>query len=202
MVILALALSIDSLCVGLSYGMRRIAIPFVPLLAVSFISSISTYISMYIGNGLAVFLNPQYSKILGAFILIGVGIYVFISAIRERRVGQEDAELLTIRLNFIEITVKVIEQPLKADLDNSGSISTVEAVFLGIALAMDAFGASLGASMGGMPLIGLPVAVGIFNMLFIYLGVYIGKSVTAAKDERLKYLPGIILILLGFLTMF
>ncbi|WP_238988816.1 sporulation membrane protein YtaF [Calorimonas adulescens] len=202
MVILALALSIDSLCVGLSYGMRGIAIPFVPLLAVSLISSMATFISMYIGSGLAVFLNPQAAKMLGAIILIGVGIYVLTSAIKEGQAGQKEAELLTIRLNFIEITVKVIEQPLKADLDNSGTISTVEAAFLGIALAMDAFGASLGASMEGMPLVGLPVAVGIFNMFFLHLGVYIGKGVTAAKNERLKYLPGIILILLGFITMF
>lgn len=201
MVTLALALSVDSLCVGLSYGMRRIVIPIMPLLFVSLISGISAYISIHIGSGLAVFLSPQHAKILGAVILICVGIYIFVSAVRDRRAGTEDNEILSIRLNFIEITVKVIEQPLKADLDNSGTINNTEAVFLGVALALDTFGAGLGAAMSHMSISGLPIAICVFNMLFLYLGEYIGKEINITKNDRLEYLPGIVLILLGFMTM-
>ena len=201
MLILALALSIDSLCVGLSYGMRRIEIPFMPLTFISLISGVSAYISIHIGNGLAVFLSPHYAKIIGAVILIGVGLYIFISTIRDKNAGTEDKEILSIRLNFIKITIQVIQQPLKADLDNSGTISNSEAIFLGIALALDTFGAGLGAAMSSMEITGLPVAIGVFNMFFLLLGEFVGRKIDMAEKDRLEYLPGIVLIILGFITM-
>ncbi len=201
MVILAMALSIDSLCVGLSYGMRRIEIPFIPLLFVSLISGISAYISIHIGNGLAVFLSPQHAKILGAVILICVGIYIFISTLRDKSAGTEDKEILSIRLDFVKITIQVIQQPLKADLDNSGTISNTEAIFLGIALALDTFGAGLGAAMSRMDITYLPIAICIFNMVFLLLGEYVGRDMDIAQNERLEYLPGIVLIILGLIAM-
>lgn len=75
-VLLALALNLDALAIGISYGMRSITIPIRSLIFISTLSVAYTSLTSVLGDVLAEFL-PSY---LGGLFLLGIGIYTLISA--------------------------------------------------------------------------------------------------------------------------
>ena len=69
--------------------------------------------------------------------------------------GSLERMVFTLELRKLGVVIQILRSPSKADMDNSGSISTQEAMWLGIALSLDAFGAGLGAALLGFPHCGL-----------------------------------------------
>lgn len=59
-------------------------------------------------------------------------------------------------------------------MDNSGSISAQEAMWLGIALSLDAFGAGLGAALLGFPTLWTALIIALFSGAFLSLGMKVG----------------------------
>lgn len=69
----------------------------------------------------------------------------------------------------------VLTRPKEADLDKSGIISINESILLGFALALDAFGAGIGAAMlGYSPLITALLTAGMSG-LFLFSGIMFGS---------------------------
>src|SRR5699024_7254079 len=93
---------------------------------------------------------------------------------------------------------KVITKPDKADMDQSGTISAREALLLGIALALDAFGAGLEASIIGYPSLLTSLLIACMSGLFVYSGIKTGFFLSKMKKlQQMTYLPPILLIMLG-----
>jgi putative sporulation protein YtaF len=81
-------------------------------------------------------------------------------------------------------------------------ISNQEAVILGTALALDAFGAGIGAAMTGYSILLTSIFVTSFKFVLLRLGVYLGANTTTDYcDSNLKLTPGLILIILGLLKL-
>lgn len=93
---------------------------------------------------------------------------------------------------------RVIDEPLAADRDRSGEIGPAEAMFLGIALAMDALAAGFGASAAGLPVALVPPMVGFFKLVMVSLGLILGNRYGRSRlGEGSSAVPGIVLIILG-----
>ncbi|WP_066639627.1 sporulation membrane protein YtaF [Desulfolucanica intricata] len=210
-ILFALALNMDALGTGIAYGMRKIILPFSSLLIISLTSVAAIVISMQAGNLLTQIFSPGLAHRLGGAILLCIGIWILVQAIREapnnkpkplERVGQITKKVMQIRIRSMGLVIQVLREPTKADFDSSGVITAQEALILGLALSMDAFGAGFAVSMLGFSLILTALVVGIGHIILTYVGLYLGKSVTNTRFGRhFSTLPGCILILLGLFKL-
>ena len=196
-VFFAIALSMDGFAMGLSYGLRRIKISRIPLLIICFSSAIAIEVSMAFGRGIASFLPAKAAIISGAIILIIVGLSIIL---QNFFLNLRSKENINCKITNLDCLISIIKEPLYADLNRSGEINIKEATFLGLALAMDALGAGLGAALSGYSLIWTPLMVAVAEGLMINLGVYIGIRIPFIKNSKLlvTFIPGVIIIILGF----
>lgn len=74
--LLAIAANLDNLGVGVAYGLRRRYIPAISNLAIAVISGGLTLLAMLLGKWLERILPVRVANDVGAFIIIGVGIWV------------------------------------------------------------------------------------------------------------------------------
>ncbi|MGI9863037.1 sporulation membrane protein YtaF [Moorella naiadis] len=199
-ILLALAASLDGLGVGLSYGLRRIRLPWLSLAVISLISVGASFLSMVAGHLLARIFNPVLAGRLGAGILLILGTVIIMEAYLKRKTnnGQEQT-LLRLRLPRLGLVIQILREPARADLDLSGSISSREALTLGIALALDSLGIGMGAAAAGFSISLAPLAIGLCQLLLVRLGLFLGGHWQLdSLGWRGAALPGLILIAIGF----
>lgn len=191
LMLLVIAVSLDGFGVGITYGMRKIRVPLSALAIIMLCSGVIVLASMTIGHLLSGFISSEVTKMLGSGILISLGLFSLYSLIRpEKAVSDDQHKLKT-----------VLASPDKADLDNSGQISPVEACLLGAALALDAFGAGIAASMLGYAPTLTAVLVALMSGLFVYSGIRTG--VFLSKNKKLKkmtFVPPVLLITIGVIN--
>lgn len=215
---LAIAISLDGFFVGVTYGIRRIKVSFLPLCIISLVSSTVIAVSLLLGGMLQTLISPWVSRVIGASILIAVGILVLKETYKSFMVQKDvysgysivyaehseitPKELLLWKIKPFGIVIQILKEPTRADFDFSGSISCFEAVFLGLALALDAFGAGFGAGMTGLSPLLIPVCVGVTKFIFVSSGNFLGGRFSDLLNSRTAYLPGVILIGLGLLKLF
>ncbi|MFF2158040.1 MntP/YtaF family protein [Paenibacillus chitinolyticus] len=92
LLILALAVSLDGFGVGMMYGLRKIRIPLPSLAIISLCSGIIIYISMSFGVWLSRYLSPHYAGMLGAVILMGIGIWALVQFLAQKQGNDGDGD--------------------------------------------------------------------------------------------------------------
>ena len=200
-VLFALAVSADGFMVGIAYGFRKIRIPFYSLLLICLASALSVTIAMLFGKGLTTFLSHDTAVRVGAITLMAVGVFFLLQVLRQKICTLEsngEHPVLSLQIKPLGIIIQILKEPSTADFDSSGEIGLKEAVFLGLALAMDAFGAGIGIAMAGYNILLTALSVGVLKFFLVSSGIAIGAYV---DDKRWQYLPtvltGLILIALG-----
>lgn len=202
LLLLIIAVSMDGFGVGMTYGMRQTKVPILAISIIMCCSGIIVFLSMFIGDFLKQIMSPVFADILGGMILIGLGFFSLVNTIQSKKKAvSEKTETVknSSQMNGKFVHVKtVFTTPEKADLDQSGVISSGEAFLLGIALALDAFGAGIGAAMIGYPPFLTAFSVAIMSGLFLQFGIHIGFFLTRNRYlKNLSFLPAIFLILIG-----
>ncbi len=204
-IIFALAVSSDGFFAGMAYGLKKIRIPLASLIVIALASTLAVSLSMLCGMGLAQIFPPQLSARLGAIMLILIGVYFLLSACRDRIKDadkMDDEPLFSLNIKPLGIIINILKEPARADFDRSGEISTREAFFLGLALAMDALGAGVGVAMAGFNILLTALAVGVLKFILVNCGLQLGIKVKVARLNLISSLiPGIILISLGILEI-
>lgn len=223
LLLLSFAVSVDGFGVGATYGLRRIRIPVLSALIIAACSGFVILISMRIGAWLSELFAPDTAKIFGACVLIAIGSW---GLLQLRRSGQQteasdeleqnvqagcsDREetldaafgpartVLNLEIKKLGLVVQILRTPQKADIDRSGIISPSEALLLGFALSLDAFGAGLGAAMVGLDPVVTACAITLSCGIFLLLGLRLGFRFSHwHRMQSLSALPGILLILIG-----
>lgn len=212
LLVLAFAVSLDGFGVGISYGLRKIKIPFPSILIITSCSATVILISMMLGNLVSSYINLKYANILGAWILIGVGAWAIFNLRQnketenpgsshseiELETGLEPQAVLNIELKKLGLVIHILKRPTVADMDRSGTITGGEAAILGMALSMDAFGAGIGAALMGYSPLLTAFMVSVLSTSCILLGLRLGFLYSNIPWlKRVSFIPGIILILFG-----
>jgi putative Mn2+ efflux pump MntP len=115
---------------------------------------------------------------------------------------QVKSAVFSLELRRLGIVVQILRTPSSADMDDSGSISSMEAILLGIALSLDAFGAGLGAALLGFNPIWTSLTIALFSGTFLLLGMKTGLRF--AGNYWMKHaaaLPALLLITMGILKL-
>ena len=168
-ILLAFSVSVDSLGIGITYGIRNAKIKFLSR-CVLFVKSIFfTYCSLTIGGFIKSLLSELVTRIISSGILVIIGILV-------------------------------IFDPIPFDLDKSKAIDIKEALLLGTALSMDSICVGIGSSIGGYSASYFPLLVAVFQLIFMFIGIFIGKKIiksSSIPDKVWNIISGGIMILFG-----
>ena len=210
--VLALSSSIDSLGIGITYGIKNTKISYlgkIVLFAISF--SISIF-SVWFGDIIKNFFSDFATKLIGNLILIGMGIFVCFQAVRKDKISSNsrpltseliydyDEKIYSFFIDFLGITIKIIKNPTSSDLDSSHSIDGKEAFFLGFALSLDCFCIGVGGSIIGINSFLFPFFISVFQLVFLNVGNMLGKELhqlSNLPDNIWSVISGILLILIG-----
>jgi putative Mn2+ efflux pump MntP len=174
--ILAISLSIDALGAGIVYGMRGIIIPVPSKIIICFFSILYSGFAIYAGSLLSQILPSKIASYIGIGILSFLGLYMIIK----------------------------VQRPAEADVDKSGIIEIKEAILLGLALSLDSIGVGIGAGFADIKSLFIPVMVGLFQLIFLSAGIFIGnkfKNSFKLNERTLSIFAGILLLTLAFLRL-
>ncbi|MBE3590027.1 MAG: manganese efflux pump [Firmicutes bacterium] len=190
-VLIAIAVSLDGLVVGAAYGAQRIRLHAAGFGIIGATSAVIVAVAQAAGGRVAAWLPPEWAGRLGGLMLIGVGVTFLWQQRASRAAPGRDGVARGSRV------VQIWRAPEAADADRSGTIDLREALTLGLALSMDAFGAGLGAAIGGWGGTLLPWFVGLAQITFVACGRFLGRRALAPIAARLGVLPALLLIAVG-----
>ncbi|RBW71498.1 sporulation membrane protein YtaF [Bacillus taeanensis] len=203
--LLAIAVSLDSFGVGFTYGLRKMKIPLRSILIIACCSAVTLLISMGIGTVIAYWVSPHLAERIGGFVLILIGVWVLYQVLRpkhEEKVKQGENLLLNFEIKSLGVVIQILEKPTTADMDDSGTITGIEAILLGAALSLDAFGAGIGAALVGFSALPTAFVVACMSSIFVLFGMKSGYLFSHIKwVEKMSFIPGFLLILLGIWKM-
>jgi putative sporulation protein YtaF len=199
----AVALSTDGFLAGVAYGAKQIKMPVRSLIIISFISITVLLVSMYLGKFICRFITPHQAMVGGALILMLMGAYYLVDAMRrnfnELHDVPEDKPVMVLNIKFLGVIIQILREPSSADADASGEITGYEAVLLGIALSMDSLAAGVGLALSGHNIFMTALSVGMVQFLLVSIGIMLGSTLDSARFKKIAAnLPGLILILVGF----
>ena len=209
-IILATSVSIDSLGIGITYGIRKTKISSIAKVILFCISFVITSASIVIGNVISQIFPVSITKFIGVFLLVGMGIWIIYQAITPKQeVLEKQSKSLPktyhIFLKSLGITIKIIRDPISSDLDHSKMIDAKEACYLGLALSIDSICVGIGSSIIGISSFFFPVLVAIFQLIFLSFGITVGKRVISSfpiPDNVWSIISGILLIGIGISRFF
>ena len=176
--LLALSVSIDSLGIGITYGIKNTKIDKISNLILFLISFCITSSSIFIGHYISVLLSSSFATFLGSLFLIILGIYIIYKAINN------------IKDNF--------------DIDNSNNIDKKEAIFLGLALSVDSICVGIGCGIIGVNDLILPILIATFQLIFLNCGNFIAQKIVNKlniPEQTLSICSGIVLIFVGIMRV-
>ena len=176
-ILLAFCSSIDSLGIGISYGLKNIKISILSYFMLFIISLIISLFSVLFGNVLYKILPNNIENIISSIILIFMGVYIIYKSI-----GEYDA-----------------------DFNKSKDIDLKEAIFLGIAICIDTIGIGVSAGNSRLSMYLFPITASVLQILFLSTGILLGKKILKESKFSNKFwsiLSGGLLIFMGVLNFF
>lgn len=196
LVVFGIALSLDGFTAGLAYGLRQVRIPFLSLMIICLTSGVAISISLGVGCIAARFIEPAAAQLLGGVLLILLGFWILSQAMR-----RATQRALCIRIPPFGMVIKILFEPLDADMDRSGVICSREAGLLGIALSLDAFAAGFAIALSGLYSSYIPLFVTAGLFMLINAGILIGQRSGSLFGDKVNLLPGFLLIMLGMFRL-
>ena len=199
LVLMATAVSIDGFWGGFSFGLRNIRIKPFSLFVISFMSVICTMIAMLIGYNISDYIPIEIAKYIGAGLLIVLGILTVRASKNQDTILDEDLNLTRLTIRDL---IKVLRNPLLADIDNQNDIKPMEGTILGLAVAMDASITAFTIALMGANPYTTPFLFGLTHFILIGIGnIAAMNSIVNKIGQRFYYLPGLILMILGLLRL-
>ena len=215
--ILTISSSIDSLGIGITYGIRNTAISFIAKIILFAIAFMVSIISILLGCTFKDIFSPNIIEYIGSFILILMGIFIFIQSVNKKNISDkrinnlidkklnEQQKIYSFFIKCLGITVQILKNPTSSDFDKSNTIDAKEAVFLSLALSLDSFGVGISFGMIENFTFYFPLFISLFQLFFLNFGNFLGKKLcnfSKIPDNFWSVLSGILLIIIGLFKFF
>jgi putative sporulation protein YtaF len=198
--VLASSLSADSFTAGFAYGSKKITIPTLSILIITFICCAMTGLSLFFGNLLKPYLPSGLAIGIAFTVLFIIGLIKLLDGITKsiiRRHASLDKAIRFSLFNF-KFILRLYADPEAADADTSGCISSGEAAALAASLSLDGVAVGFGAALAGINGWALLGWSFIINIAAIYLGRYAGHMLASKLPWNISWISGVVLIGLAF----
>ena len=174
---LAISSSMDSLGIGITYGLKKIQLKKWARLILFCVSILVTILSLIFGNILKNIFSDNFFKLIGTIILVFMGLFI---------VFKKDYEDQTF------------------DLDSSNDIDIKESLILGIALSLDNFCIGIGAISLGINMFIFALAIAFLQFAFLSIGNFLGihlSNFNKVPQNIWTKVSGFLLILIGLFKL-
>lgn len=179
--VLAISSSIDSLGIGITYGIKNTKISPIAKFILFILSFTISIISIWFGDILKNIFSKSLIKFVGSTILILMGLFICFQALNNK---QNDNTF---------------------DFNNSNTIEPKEALFLGLALSLDSFCIGTCGSIIGVHSVLFPIFISTFQLLFLESGNFLGKKLhylTNLPNNIWSIISGTLLVMIGITRCF
>lgn len=210
LIFFAIALSIDSLGIGISYGIRKIFLHPLSIIILSVMSLLFSSLSIFLGNIITNILSEDTTTYISIIMLFSMGFYIVINSIKKQDSSKENLKnkgkqnsLLSFFLKYLGITINTMKKPETCDLNNSLKIEPKEAFYLGTALSIDSMSVGFAIYSLNSYAILFPILVMIFQLAFLSLGMFLGKTLNY-KNSNEKFwsaISGFLLISISIIRL-
>lgn len=215
--LLAISSSIDSLGIGITYGIKNTKISHQAKFILFLLSFCISLVSIWFGDILKSLFSESITSLLGSFILIFIGLFVCVQATKKPATSSHnfnysnnDFDCNTEKpyetfINFWGITTNIIKNPIDSDLDKSNTIDSKEALFLGLALSLDCFSIGIGGGMLGISFALFPIFISVFQLIFFSLGNLLGKRLSrfaSLPSNVWSFISGLLIVFIGLFKLF
>lgn len=202
LILLSISLSLDAFVVALAHGLKSTRIPFLSKLIICFISIFYFGIAVFLGEYISSFFSPQTAKIIGILLMAFLCIWMLLQVIFNKDSKCDDDNTSSVLFKWsiksIRLTFAIIKNPMLCDVDKSKSISPAEAIFLGTTLSIDSISIGMGYALLGDVSLFAPLMVGLFQLVFLCSGNFIGLKFQSLK---LKHTDKIQLVSVGIMFL-
>lgn len=187
-VFLAFSMSIDAFGIGISYGIRRIRLPFLSALCLGIETFLILQLILWLGHQLAFLLPVAFATTMGNVFLMLFGLWLCKQSLPKK---QDDAP-------------SILQQPSGFDKNASSILEVKEALLLGALLSMDSFGIGICVATAEMESSLLPILAAILQILFLTTGTWTGQHLQQSsqiKEAFWSMFSGGILIVIALIRM-
>lgn len=186
--LIGIASNIDNGGVGVTYGIRSVQVGTPANLIIALISFVATLVSGFCGDQLTTWISPLMGSVLGAAVLIIVGVVVLIQPFLKNQSVKRGSRLLGL-----------IRNPERADFNQNQRIGIGESIVLGVALSMNALAGGLDAGLTNLSIVKTAVSVGVFSYIALWLGTSVGLKIAQKhfSSQTTTVVAGVLLIFIG-----
>ena len=180
---ISISVNLDSFAIGIAYGVKKIRIGMLSNLVIAIISTLGTYLSMTVGELIGRFLPSDTVKIIGATVLLFMGIWGIWETLKAER--QEKKQKMKNSATDISYTT-FIGKPEKADLDDSKFIDVRESIPLAFALTINNLAGGVGAGITGLNVYITALMTFVLAILAIISGYFLGEKFAKKLSAKFK----------------
>lgn len=147
--------NLDNLGVGVSLGFRSGRVPHLANVIIALVTMIGTAVAMVLGRELGRQMSPSMGRLLGAAIVLVVGIWSIAAALsvnNKADPGHQDRSR---------------DHAANQTMVGDPSVSVGEALVLGVALSVNNVGTGIGGGAAGLPLVATTIVAGVFSLVAI-----------------------------------
>lgn len=198
-----LAVSVDSLTAGFSYGASRVHIKLISVIFLVFIPSVFITLMSQAGSLLFSLFPAHILSLLSFLLLFFLGCEKLLESLI-RHLAQAYPDIVgnwTCKISQLNIIFTIYFSPEEANRQEVQVLSGKEAFFLSLALSLDSMLASMAFSCQVTSLLFLFLSAAFFHFLLFSLGYLSGLLVSRKFSFDLSWLSGLFLLLLAFGTL-
>lgn len=207
--LLAVSSSIDSLGIGITYGVKNTRISNQAKIILFLLSFCISLVSIWFGDVLKSLFSESVTSLIGSFILIFIGFFVCFQAVKKSSISNSNFDYNEDKpyksfVNFLGITTNIIKNPIDSDLDKSNTIDSKESLFLGLALSLDCFSIGIGGGMLGISFAWFPIFISFFQLVFFSFGNVLGKRLSrfaSLPSNAWSFISGLLIIFIGLFKL-
>lgn len=204
-ILLAFSASLDSLIIGIAYGIKKIQIKLSINIIIALIVTLGTFFSMVLGSILNKFIPIYICNYIGVIFLIIIGLFMTFDFFKTQRASKKNKINTQMENKDIIESLHyddILTNNKTADIDGSGNIEVKEAISLALALSLNNFALGLGASMSGISIPLTTIFTFIFSILILILGFKIGNSfLSEILGKYSGLISAIIIIAMGIFQL-
>ena len=201
--LLAISCNLDNVGVGIAYGARGIGIPLASNLLIALITAAGTGLCIVFGQQIFQVLPGEVGVILGAVLLIGMGVWVIRQEVGARSCRRQEVQPPApahglARKSWLRRLLLILQHPVLADQDSSGYIDLKESLLLSMALMLNNIPNGVGAGLLGLSTLLTTLMVGVLSILTFWVGIGLGRSLGVRwLGRHAGTISGLLLIVIG-----
>ncbi len=199
LLIFLVAVSIDSLTAGLTYGTQRVQIKFPAYLILTCVPAVFITTANRIGSSLSLLIPASALPVLSFTLLFILGCSKLSESLI-RLLARKHPSLTRnwgCKIKQINIIFTVYLSPEDANQEDLQVLSPKEALLLSLALSLDSVLVGMAFNTGPVPAAALFILSAIFNLTLFAAGYGLGHLVSSVLHIDLSWLSGLFLLLLA-----